>query len=110
MVHCLILPLLLLSMPFWPVLAPAHDWIHPIFAGMLLITTLPAAHAAWRRHASPQIARLLIAGLIVVFVAMLIGDYAGPYAEDGVTLLGSGLLIAGHWKNGRACARGACSH
>ena len=110
MVHCLALPLLLVTLPLWPALAPAHDWIHPIFAALLIITTLPAAYAAWRRHASPQIARLLLSGLGIVMVAMILGEFRGVYVEDGATLIGSALLIAGHWKNGRACARGTCHH
>lgn len=110
MVHCLALPLMLLVVPFWPALGAAHGWIHPAFAIMLIGTTLPAAFSAWRRHESPRLALLLVGGLGVVMFAMLIGRSAGVYVEDGVTLLGSAMLIVGHWKNGRVCATGTCSH
>ena len=110
MVHCLALPLLLLALPFWPGLLPAHDWIHPVFATMLVATTLPAAYGAWKRHGSGRLALLLLSGLVIVFLALWLGRDAGVYVEDTVTLLGSGVLIVGHWKNGRACATSSCSH
>lgn len=110
MVHCLALPVMLLLVPLWPSLGPAHGWLHPAFAVMLIGTTLPAAFSAWRRHRSPGLAALLLAGLAVVMVAMLIGRTGGVVLEDGITLLGSAMLIAGHWKNGRVCATGTCTH
>jgi hypothetical protein len=48
--------------------------------------------------------------MAVVLIAMLAGRSAGIYVEDGLTLLGSGILIVGHWKNGRACAHHHCTH
>lgn len=110
MVHCLALPVMLLLVPLWPTLGSAHGWVHPAFAVMLIGTTLPAAYSAWRRHHSPGLGTLLMAGLCVVMVGMMIGRSAGVFAEDGITLVGSVMLIAGHWRNGRVCASGACDH
>ena len=109
-VHCLTLPLALLALPFFPGLVPAHEWIHPLFAAMLFLTTLPAAFGAWKRHNSGSLALLLLSGLGVVLLALWMGDLLGIYAEDGLTIVGSAILIVGHWKNGRACASTDCSH
>jgi len=109
-VHCLTLPVFLLALSYWPELEGAHAWVHPAFALMLLVTTLPAARSAIVRHRVPGVAALLLVGLAIVLMALLLGVRAGIWVEDGLTLAGSVLLVTGHWKNGRACARGHCSH
>ena len=91
-------------MSLWPVAFDPDAWLHPIFAALLIPTTLMAIRLAMRRRHARHIPLLLGGGLILVLAAMGIGEVAGVASEAAVTVLGSSLMITGHWRNGRACS------
>lgn len=95
--HCLLVPLVLVALPLWPALAETHAWLHPTFAVLLIPVTLLAIRAHRERYA----VLLLSVGLVMVVAATLAHDLVGAFAEAGVTLFGSALLIGGHIRNAR---------
>ncbi len=102
-VHCLVLPALVAMLPLWPTAGAWHGWLHPVFALILVPTTIGAAAAGYRKHGRRRIVVLLAGGLVVVLAAGGLGfAHPGAVAETALTLAGSGLLIAGHWRNWRA--------
>ncbi len=103
-VHCLLTPLALATLSLWPVTFDPDAWLHPIFAVLLIPATLMAVRLAVRHRHSGHIPMLLGGGLMLVLAAMVIGEVAGVASEAAVTVLGSSLLITGHWRNGRACS------
>jgi hypothetical protein len=104
-VHCLLLPVALAALPLWPVLETAHAWLHPVFAVLLLPTTLAAMAHGYRRHRRNDIAGLLGAGLVLILGAGFLGHaMPGAFTETALTVLGSALLITGHWRNWRTNA------
>ncbi len=103
-VHCLLTPLALATLSLWPVAFDPDAWLHPIFAVLLIPTTLMAIRLAVQHRHTRHIPMLLGGGLMLVLAAMVIGEVAGVVSEAAVTLLGSSLLITGHWRNGRACS------
>ncbi len=103
-VHCLLTPLALATLSLWPVVFDPDAWLHPIFAVLLIPTTLMAVRLAVRHRHARHIPMLLGGGLMLVLAAMVIGEVAGVVSEAAVTVLGSSLLITGHWRNGRACS------
>ncbi len=103
-VHCLLTPLALATLSLWPVAFDPDAWLHPIFAVLLIPTTLMAVRLAVRHRHARHIPMLLGGGLMLVLAAMVIGEVAGVVSEAAVTVLGSSLLITGHWRNGRACS------
>ncbi len=109
LVHCLIAPFALAVLPLWPAAFTLHAWLHVAFALVLIPITGYAMWGARRWHGSRQAAGLLGAGLLLVVAAAF-----GPFGEMSaavVTILGSVLLVAGHWRNWRACrAHGAACH
>lgn len=98
-IHCLLLPGLVALMPLWPALGAHEEWIHPLFLVIILPTVF---YAARRSHYDRVILKWLLGGLILVMAGWLVGhDHQGIGAETGLTLLGSGALIYGHWRNYR---------
>ena len=102
-VHCLVMPIALAIFSLWPAALAVDAWLHPIFAALLIPTTLMAIRVAVRHRHAIHIPLLLSGGLVLVLAAMAIGEVAGAMSEAGVTVIGSGLLITGHWQNGHAC-------
>jgi len=103
-VHCLLAPLTLATLSLWPVAFDPDAWLHPIFAVLLIPATLMAIRLAVRHQHARHIPMLLGLGLVLVLAAMVVGDIAGAMSEAAVTVLGSSLMITGHWRNRRACS------
>lgn len=97
--HCLLLPISLALMPLWPSLTEVHEWVHPLLAVLLIPVTLKAMRGIRRGPAGRPIALLLGIGLALVLLAWAFHDVLGLYGEPLLTLLGSALLILGHWRN-----------
>lgn len=112
LLHCLLLPLLLLMLPALAI--ALHDgpvWAHWIHWG-LLATALPVSgFALWQglaRHG-----RFLPLGLAVVgFSVMFLGAMAHHAAIISPALIVSGGLVVafGHWHNWRAGGQSCASH
>lgn len=98
-IHCLVFPIFISVLPLMSVASFIHEWTHPVF--VLLLT--PAVYfAAKRSHYDKTITILLGIGFIAILTGWLGGHYwLGTLFETSMTLIGSVLLIAGHWFNYR---------
>lgn len=98
-IHCLTLPVLISLMPVWSFAPILHEWAHPVF----LIILAPVVYFAARRsHYDKTISSLLIVGFILILAAWILGHtWFGFWFETVVTIIGSLILIVGHWKNYR---------
>jgi hypothetical protein len=106
LVHCLALPLVVAVLPLWSLGDALHAWLHPVFALLLIPTTLFAMRSGYREHRLRHILVLLGGGLALVLVAGVLGHLGpGERLETGFTLLGSSLLVTGHWRNYQFCSR-----
>ena len=104
--HCLLKSIVLAVLPLWSMAFTLDAWVHPVFAALLIPTTLLAL---WRsvRHRHPRSVTVSMgAGLMLVLIALAAGHGggAGAWTEAAITLLGSSLLISGHWRNWRGCS------
>lgn len=98
-IHCLLVPVIVALIPLWPTFEEFHEYTHLIF----FIAIAPAVFLSLRRrHNSPRITVLLLSGLFVIFLAWYFNETLGEYGEAGITLIGSILLISGHWLNYKA--------
>ncbi len=85
-----------------------HEWLHPVFAVILVPTTI---FALWRGigvHGKKAVAIPLLAGLTLVLIAGFFGHFEPGHAREIiVTSAGSILLVIGHfinWREGkRSC-------
>ena len=107
MVHCMLLPVVLITVPLWSTAETLHDWLHPLFLVALLPITFMALVATADKPQAKSVRVLLGVGLLVIVLASLFGHEEG-ILETAITLLGSGMLVAGHWRNGQTCQ--GCVH
>jgi hypothetical protein len=96
-IHCLVVPVFISTLPLWSFANFLHNWLHPVFVLLLI----PVVYFAARRsHFDRTITIILYGGLSFVVIGWLFGHYwLGFVFESTMTLLGSGMLIAGHWFN-----------
>ncbi len=95
-IHCLLVPVFVALIPLWSAFEEFHEYTHLIF----FLAISPAVYLSLRRrHESSKVTFLLISGLSIIFIAWLLNHQLGEYGEAGVTLIGSVLLIWGHWLN-----------
>ena len=59
-VHCLLVPVVIATLPLWPLADVLHGWLHPVVALILVPTTLVAAVSGYRKHSRKRIAALLM--------------------------------------------------
>lgn len=102
-IHCLVTPLLILSLPL---LAEkfASPWVHIVMALFVVPVGLFAFWSGYRHHQKNHILALGFAGLALIGSAA-VGPHLwfGFLGDDLMTVIGSGLLICAHLLNRRAC-------
>lgn len=97
-IHCLLFPVAVALLPLWPTAEYLHDWTHPILFLMIVPTVIFALRGKGLYN---KIAFWLFSGLIVVALAWILHDWAGLWGESIITMVGSAMLIWGHWHNYR---------
>lgn len=96
-IHCLFFPAIISLLPALTTVSYLHEWAHPVF----LILLLPIVYfAAKRSHFDGIITTLLTVGFAFVLAGWLLGHlWLGLVTEITLTVIGSLILIAGHWLN-----------
>jgi hypothetical protein len=108
-IHCLATPLLTLA---WPFIAThtAHEWIH---IGLLLFVA-PLALFAFstqrKKHGSNVPFAFGISGLAFLAAGVIFHDLAHDHFAlyVAINVIGSSLLIYGHYKNIKLCQCNTC--
>lgn len=109
MVHCMVMPVVLATAPLWSMAETLHAWLHPLFLVALVPITAMALASTRGKPQAKRVRVLFGVGLFALVMASFFGHAAeSPFVETTLTLLGSGLLIAGHRRNERICQR--CVH
>jgi hypothetical protein len=96
-IHCLFFPAFIALLPLASGIPFLHEWLHPFFVILIAPTVY---YASKRSHFDPKITKILVYGFTFVLFGWLIGHFwLGFWVETGLTIIGSMMLIAGHWKN-----------
>lgn len=110
MVHCLVTPLLILSLPLMARYYLLHPYFHWILAVVLLPLGLFAFARGYQRHHQKAVWYLGLPGLFLVAVSPLILHETQTLGPEPLWVsIGSVLLVAAHWKNQKSC-RSCSSH
>lgn len=110
-VHCVLTPLMILSLPILARYYLAHPLMHLLLALMILPVGLVAFVLGYRHHRQKSIFFYGIPGLLIVsFVPYIVHSLHIGLNEQLFMIVGSGLLIFAHWKNRRACRDCALHH
>lgn len=98
-IHCLLLPVVVAVLPLWTFATLLHDWLHPVF----IILIAPTIYFASKRsHNDRKIVGLLSVGFLFILFGWVIGHFwIGLLFETLLTVVGSAVLITGHWFNYR---------
>lgn len=95
--HCLLLPPLLAA---FSVLAPlADETVHLGLTLTLLPLTLVAFLSGYQEHGQVRVLWQGALGCVSLVAAMFLEDVADGLAEQGLTILGTGLLLSAHFIN-----------
>jgi hypothetical protein len=100
LVHCLIMPIILLSFPvvFSDFEHSDHD-IHFLFGILVLISATLAVYPHCRKSGRKDILGLAVAGVLLILGGFTIGHEISETVEHGLTVIGSILLVIAHYKN-----------
>ncbi|TQV72104.1 MerC domain-containing protein [Aliikangiella marina] len=103
-VHCLILPLLLILVPSSTLQMFSDEGFHQGILIAVFISSFTALTIGFKKHKQISIVYWISAGLMILFSAALLGhDLLGEYAEKILTVLGAAIIAIGHIKNYKTC-------
>jgi len=109
LIHCTVLPLALLVLPWLAATALAAEQVHAFLAAVLLGIGAIAFVPGYLQHRRGAV--LVLGGLGVTLIATAaFGELPGDTGGETVTVLGSFALIAAHWTNRSACLLCASSY
>jgi hypothetical protein len=109
--HCVLTPLVILSLPIMGRYYLAHPYFHVILALFILPVGFAAFISGYRHHHNPKVFAFGVPGLLIItLVPFLVHRLGFMINEPMAMLIGSVLLIVGHWINRRTCACDAHSH
>ncbi|MEZ0391012.1 MAG: MerC domain-containing protein [Pseudobdellovibrionaceae bacterium] len=103
--HCLLTPVLILSLPLMARYYLAHPGLHILLALFVLPVGLLAFVSGIRHHRNYWVLAMGLPGLfLVVGTPFLVHRLNFSWNEPVLMILGSGLLMTAHWVNRRSCS------
>jgi hypothetical protein len=102
--HCLLTPLIILSLPILARYYLAHPYFHLLLAIAIVPIGLVAFFVGYRHHGNFWVFVLGIPGLVLVAgVPYMVHGLGFLWNEPLLMVSGSALLITAHWFNRRTC-------
>lgn len=102
--HCLLTPLIMLSIPFMARYYLAHPNVHLLLAILIFPVGMIAFLSGYRHHRRKIVLALGFPGIFIVsFIPYMVHGLRWSLPETAFMIVGSALLIAAHWKNLRSC-------
>ncbi len=99
-VHCALMPFAAAILPSTAARVFESEWVHNLFAIMVLATSFLAFLPGWLKHGESRIWGWVTSGLALIFVARLSGsEYMGLGGEALCTTAGGVLLLVAHRLN-----------
>jgi hypothetical protein len=108
MVHCLFAPSLIILSYSSLALTLESELIHKAILLLTIPVSIFAISLGYKNHSNNSIIYTGIAGLTILISALLIGESIGENAELILTIIGSLMVIACHYRNYRICKKINC--
>src|ERR1700761_6424192 len=109
-VHCIVTPVLISMSAVLAHVLPSDEHVHRPLALILALIGAIALVRGYRAHKQRSVIYLMGSGLALIFAGAFVGDHlGGHWAELGITLLGSALMITSHRMNHTFCRDCACA-
>lgn len=101
LVHCLVLPFVLVGLSAWASVEAMETWLHAGVALLAVPAALLVAVPGYREHRRKHVPALLALGVALLVASFVLHDAFGEMGHYGFTVGGSLLLVAGHVQNYR---------
>ena len=108
MIHCLFAPSLIILTYSSLALTVESELIHKAILLLTIPVSIFAISLGYKNHSNNSIIYTGIAGLTILIAALLIGESIGENAELILTIIGSLMVIACHYRNYRICKKVNC--
>ena len=108
MIHCLFAPSLIVLSYSSLALTLESELIHKVILLITIPVSIFAISLGYKNHTNNSIIYTGITGLTILISALLIGENIGENAELVMTIIGSMLVIACHYRNYRICKNINC--
>ena len=109
-VHCILLPVLLITGTVLPVSILNDEGFHLLMLWAILPAAVVAFGIGCARHKDRWVITLGATGLAgMVLGALVLHDLIGEVGERVVTVISAGILIAAHYRNFRLCRSADCA-
>ena len=108
-IHCLFVPsFVILSAGFLSITID-NELIHKLLIFIVVPVSIFALYTGYQNHKTTSFFSSAIVGMIALIAAVLMGEkLLGESGEQGITLLGSLLLVYAHYQNFQTCKRLEC--
>ncbi len=104
LIHCLVSPIILLSIPILARYYLMHPVVHFILAAGILPVGLVALFSGFRHHRHKVVLWFGLPGLFIISVVpILVHVFRVDLNEPALMLIGSSILVYAHYKNQKAC-------
>ncbi len=113
LVHCLVLPFVLVGVSAWATVGAWETLIHAALAGLAIPAALLTAVPGYREHRRTHVPVLLGLGALALVASFALHEVVGEAGHWAATFVGSALLVAGHTQNyrlRRRCAAHTLPH
>jgi hypothetical protein len=108
MVHCLFAPSLIILSYSSLALTVESELIHKAILLLTIPVSIFAISLGYKNHSNNSIIYTGIAGLTILISALLIGESIDENAELILTIIGSLMVIACHYRNYKICKKINC--
>ena len=108
MIHCLFAPSLIVLSYSSLALTLESELIHKVILLITIPVSIFAISLGYKNHTNNSIIFTGIAGLTILISALLIGESIDENAELIMTIIGSILVIACHYRNYKICKKINC--
>ncbi len=111
-VHCLAVPVLLVTFPSFMVSFHFDDHVfHELLIFLVVPSSIIAILLGCKSHNSQQVLTLACIGIVALIATALLGhDVLGETGEKSATLIAASILAFAHWKNYSLCRHNSCNH
>lgn len=114
-VHCLLVPVLLVTGSILPLGVLGHEGFHRAMLWIVLPAGMLAFSLGCWKHKDRSVLVVGVLGLILILAAGTLGhDLLGEFWERTITVFAAALLITAHVRNFRLCRKQApalgCDH
>lgn len=109
LIHCLLTPVLLVSLPILARYYLAHPLFHLIIALLILPVGLVAFYSGYRHHRNSWVLVWGLPGLFIIsFIPYFVHELHFVIPEAFVMTVGSLMMLSAHWINRKSCQK--CNH